>query len=56
MTIPIHEVLHDTLIIHQCQTHNAVPIKHFLQKEVSQTSFSHISIKSSTIPTVLKPA
>jgi len=25
-------------------------------KEVSQTSFGHISIKSSTIPTVLKPA
>ena len=28
----------------------------FIENFVSQTSFSHISIKSSTIPTVLKPA
>jgi len=27
-----------------------------IKKEVSQTSFGHISIKYSTIPTVLKPA
>jgi len=31
-TIPIHEVSHDAPIIHQSQTHNAVPIEHFLQK------------------------
>ncbi|KAJ3567266.1 hypothetical protein NP233_g6479 [Leucocoprinus birnbaumii] len=31
-TVPIHEITHEAPIIHQSQTHNAVPIEHFLQK------------------------
>ncbi|KAF5353508.1 hypothetical protein D9756_007975 [Leucocoprinus leucothites] len=30
-TIPIHEISHDAPVIHQSQTHNAVPIEHFLK-------------------------
>jgi hypothetical protein len=31
-TIPIREVSHEAPIVHQSQTHDAVPIEHFLQR------------------------